>query len=103
MVAIHSRVKAGMSFESGIGYNAFTPDGVDVYSTDRAHVVGGQTMEQLGEKVAAHEATLGQMNERIGSIESRLTSIETRLSGLESRMLYVGGALALLMSIYKFL
>jgi hypothetical protein len=60
-------------------------------------------MDDLGEKVAAHDATLRQMNERIGSIETRLTAIEARLSGVESRMLYVGGALAILMSVYKFL
>jgi hypothetical protein len=60
-------------------------------------------MEQLGEKVAAHEATLSQMNEHLGSIETRLTGIDTRLSSLESRMLYVGGVLALLMSLYTFL
>jgi hypothetical protein len=59
-------------------------------------------MERMEEKVAAHDATLAQMNERLGSIEARLTGIEARLSGVESRMLYVGGALAVLMSLYKF-
>jgi hypothetical protein len=60
-------------------------------------------MEHMEEKVAAHDATLSQMNERLGSIESRLTSLEARLTGVETRLLYVGGALGLLMSLYKFL
>ena len=54
----------------------------------------------------ARSATLAQMNERIGSIEARLLAIETRLSSLERRVLTtplaVGGALGVLMSIYKF-
>jgi hypothetical protein len=37
--------------------------------------------------VAAHEATLEQMNTRLGSIETRLLAIETRLSSLERHML----------------
>jgi hypothetical protein len=60
-------------------------------------------MEELGEKVAAHAATLTQMNERLGTIEGRLTGIEARRSGVESCLLYLGGVLALLMSLYKFL
>ena len=59
-------------------------------------------MEHMQEKVAAHDATLAQMNERLGSIEARLTNIETRLSGVESHMLYVGGVLAVLMSLHQF-
>jgi hypothetical protein len=63
-------------------------------------------MERMEEKVAAHEATLVQMNERIGSIEARLLAIETRLSSLERHVLTttlaVGGALGVLMSVYKF-
>jgi hypothetical protein len=51
--------------------------------------------------VAAHEAALGQMNERSRTIESRLTSLEIRLFSVESCILYMGGALALLRSIYK--
>jgi hypothetical protein len=61
------------------------------------------TMEEISEKVAAHEATLTQMNERLGHIEPRLHGIEARLSCLESRLLYGGGALGLLMSVYTFL
>jgi hypothetical protein len=61
------------------------------------------TMEEISEKVAAHEATLTQMNECLGHIETRLHGIEARLSGLESRLLYGGGALGLLMSVYTFL
>jgi hypothetical protein len=60
-------------------------------------------MAQLAEKVAACEATLARMHERIAGIETRLTGIEARLSRLESRVLYVGGALTLLMSLYIFL
>ena len=52
------------------------------------------TMEEISEKVAAHEATLTQMNECLGHIETRLHGIEARRSGLESRLLYVGGTLA---------
>ena len=37
-------------------------------------------MERMEEKVAAHDATLAQMNERLGSIEARLTSIEARMA-----------------------
>ena len=36
-------------------------------------------MEHLEEKVAAHEAILGQMNERLGAIEATLREINTRL------------------------
>jgi hypothetical protein len=36
-------------------------------------------MEHLDEKVAAHDATLTQMNERLGNIESRLNRMENRL------------------------
>ena len=64
--------------------------------------VGMAVMEHMEEKVAAHDATLTQMNERLGSIEARLTAIESRLSGVESRILYVGGVLGVLMSVYKF-
>jgi type II secretory pathway component PulM len=53
-------------------------------------------MDTLGKTVAAHDATLTQMHER-------LSSIETRLSGLERRLLYGGGALGLLMSVYRLL
>ena len=60
-------------------------------------------MEHLNEQVAAHDATLTQMHERLGRIESRLTGIDTRLSGLERRLLYGGGALGLLMSVYRLL
>jgi hypothetical protein len=37
-------------------------------------------MDDLGEKVAAHDATLTQMNERLGSIDARLTSMEARMA-----------------------
>lgn len=47
------------------------------------------------ERLAGHDATLAQMNERLGGIEGRLT-------GLENRLLAVGGALGVLMTIYKF-
>jgi hypothetical protein len=50
-----------------------------------------------------HHATLIQMNARLGTIEAQLTGIEARLSGIESRLLYVGGVLALLMTLDKFL
>jgi len=53
-------------------------------------------MEHLGPHVAAHEATLAQMHGRLGRIEARLSAIE-------SRLLWVGGALAVLMSLYRFL
>jgi hypothetical protein len=36
-------------------------------------------MEDLGEKVAAHEATLTQMNERLGNIEATLRDLTGRL------------------------
>jgi len=54
------------------------------------------TEQEAREKVIAHDTTLGQMNERLGSIGRRLDS-------LESRLLWVGGALAILMSLYNFL
>jgi hypothetical protein len=60
-------------------------------------------MDDLGKTVAAHDATLTQMHERLGHIEGRLTGIETRLSCLERRVLYIGGALGQLMSVYTFL
>jgi hypothetical protein len=44
-------------------------------------------MEEISEKVATHEATRTQMNERLGHIETRLHGIEARLSGLG----HVGG------------
>jgi hypothetical protein len=50
-------------------------------------------MERMEEKVAAHEATLAQMNQRLGSIETRLTSIEARLDGKASNWL-VGAGIA---------
>lgn len=58
-------------------------------------------MEPMEQKVAAHDATLRHMHERLGRIESRLLTIESRLSGVESRVLYVGSALGLLMAIFK--
>jgi hypothetical protein len=61
-----------------------------------AHAWRRTRMEHVGTHVAAHEATLAQMN-------GRLTRIEARLSAIESRLLYVGGALAILMSLYQFL
>jgi hypothetical protein len=36
-------------------------------------------MEHLDEKVAAHEATLAQMNERLGNIEATLRDLNGRL------------------------
>ncbi len=36
-------------------------------------------MDDLGEKVAAHEATLAQMNERLGNIEATLRDLTGRL------------------------
>lgn len=61
------------------------------------------THEEVRKKVAAHDATLGQMNARLGHMEARVTAIEARLSGVERRILYVGGALAVLMSLDTFL
>jgi hypothetical protein len=43
-------------------------------------------MERMEEKVAAHEATLAQMNERLGSIDARLTAIETRMAAMTNAM-----------------
>ena len=43
--------------------------------------------------MAAHDATLGQMNDRLGSIEARLRSIEARLDGKASNWL-VGAGIA---------
>jgi hypothetical protein len=60
---------------------------------------GGPGRESGG----VHHATLIQMNARLGTIEAQLTGIEARLSGIESRLLYVGGVLALLMTLDKFL
>jgi len=53
-------------------------------------------MENLGAHVAAHEATLTHMHECLDRIEARLL-------GIEHRLLYVGGVLGLLMTLYKFL
>jgi hypothetical protein len=39
----------------------------------------------------------------LDGIEARLSAIEARLAGIERRILYVGGGLALLMSVYRFL
>jgi hypothetical protein len=58
-------------------------------------------MPRLEEQGAPHEAALGQMNEQSRTIESRLTSLEIRRFGAESCILYMGGALALLTSLYK--
>jgi phage shock protein A len=60
-------------------------------------------MDDLGKTVAVHDATLTQMHEQLGRIEAQLTKMETRLSGLERRVLYVGGVLGPLMSVYTFL
>jgi hypothetical protein len=57
---------------------------------------------EMGEKVAAHDATLDQMNTRLGGIERLLDGIEARLSRVERCTLYVGGALGLLMTVYRF-
>jgi archaellum component FlaC len=40
----------------------------------------------FGERVAAIEGTVGQMNERLGTIENRIGSIETRMDSVENRM-----------------
>jgi hypothetical protein len=63
-----------------------------------------------GKRVAAqglhrrlHPATLPQLHERLGVIEHRMAAIEARLAGIERRILYVGGGLALLMRVYRFL
>jgi hypothetical protein len=37
------------------------------------------TDAEAREKVAAHDAILDQMNQRLGSIDARLTSMEARL------------------------
>jgi type II secretory pathway component PulM len=60
-------------------------------------------MDDLGKTVAAHNVTLTQMHERLGRIEARLASLEARLAGLERRLLYGGGVLGLLMSVYTLL
>ena len=41
-------------------------------------------------EVAAHTATLDQMNTHIGSIETRLTSLETRLEAKPTNALVIG-------------
>ena len=38
------------------------------------------TPEELSEKVAGHEATFSQMNERLGSIDARLTAMDGRMA-----------------------
>ena len=43
-------------------------------------------MEHLDEKVAAHEATLGQMNERLGNIEATLRDINQRMATMATAM-----------------
>jgi hypothetical protein len=40
------------------------------------------TPAEVSDKVAAHEATLDQMNARLGSIEAMLRELQTRLSTL---------------------
>jgi len=42
--------------------------------------------DPLGERVAAIEGTVSQMNERLGTIENRIGSIETRMDSVENRM-----------------
>jgi len=61
--------------------------------------------ESVETRVAAHEATLTQMNERLGSIEARLTGIETRLDAKASNWLVGAGIawLSLLMTLLTLL
>jgi type II secretory pathway component PulM len=44
--------------------------------------------------------TVTQMTQRLGRIEAQLTRLEARLTRVERRILYGGGALGLLMSLY---
>jgi hypothetical protein len=55
------------------------------------------TPEELSEKVAGHEATLSQMNERLGSIDARLTAMDGRMATtgeLRARMGLVSALIA---------
>ena len=42
--------------------------------------------DRLGERVAAIEGTVEQMNERLGTIENRLDSIENRMDRLDGKI-----------------
>jgi hypothetical protein len=53
-------------------------------------------MDDLGEKVAAHDATLTQMNERLGSIEARLTGMDARMATVSELRTWSGLIIALL-------
>jgi len=43
-------------------------------------------MDDIGEKVAAHHATLAQMNERLGSLDSHMREVREALRDLTTQM-----------------
>jgi hypothetical protein len=53
-------------------------------------------MEQLGEKVPAHEATLTQMNQRLGAIEAMMRDINNRMATVGEMRAWMGLVIAMI-------